>query len=139
MIRVTSDLRMPGLNAYIGKVQDAAEHGAEEAAVFLAAEWVSRAHVITGAYKASIYVQTHTASQYGRAAAAFRAHRQDMAPLPEPPKPARKGAASVQSAAPYAKHEELGTRYRTAHPAFTSAVDLTRRAFAEIMRKRLVA
>jgi hypothetical protein len=128
---------MDGLNAYIPRVAHAADEAPIEMAETIAAEWRSRAHVITGAYKASIYTQTHTESGYSGAVSGYQARRTSPPPLPEPPRPARKGAASVQSVAPYAVHEELGSRARAPHPAFTPAVELARRQFPELVKRRL--
>jgi hypothetical protein len=95
-----------------------------------------RAHQVTGAYAHGIYTQAHDSSGYSGAVAGYRARRTRPAPLPEAPRPGR-GAANVQTVAPYAVHEELGTRYRGAHPAAVPAFEEAKQAAPAIVRKHL--
>lgn len=136
-LRITADLKIQGLLAYIPKVQRAAEAAPAEMVERVAAEWRSRAHVITGAYQASIGTMTHDQSEFSQRAADARARNPRAGIIAEPPRPQRKGAARVFAAVDYAVYEELGTAGRAAHPAFTPAVDLARREYPELVRKKL--
>lgn len=134
-LSVTYDDR--GFRIYIPKIAQAAEEGPVEAAEYCAQEWRNRVPVDTGAYKGGIYVITHDASGYGEAAGTAQGRRPKVTLRPELPRPVRKGAAAVGSVVPYDIHNELGTANRPARPAAVPAVELTRRKFPDIMRKRL--
>jgi hypothetical protein len=122
MLKITTDLRGDGLSAYLKRLPDALDGGAEAAMHQVKERWRQEAHEITGAYRASIYVVTHDTSEYPAAAAAAAARNPAATILPPVPRPARKGAAVVASCVNYAGYEEHGTSVRPGHPAFTPAV-----------------
>lgn len=136
MIRITSrGSHRDGLEAFIRELPALRTDYAEHVAQQVAERWRAQVHVITGAYKASIYVSTPTYSEYASAAsqAALLNHDAQIAPpLPTPPA----GMAVVSSAVAYSAQEELGTSSRPGHPAFVPAVESVRASMPALQQAR---
>ena len=137
MLGITGTLRAAGIRGYVAKIKAATEESPTEAAEFLADQWRHNAHVVTGSYRASIYVQGHDGSDYAQRAGEARRLNPGAEVVAELPRPARKGAAAVGSAVRHSEFEEWGTSKRPPHPAFTPAVEATRREYPEITRRKL--
>lgn len=137
MLRASATLRTEGLDAYLKKLPGALDDGAVQVAERTRDRWRAAVHVITGSYRASIFVQSHTSSDFAARAAEAKGLNPDAVIVAEPPKPARKGAAAVGSAVSHAVIEELGSVHRPGHPAFTPAVEAARADLKAEIAKRV--
>lgn len=90
-------------------------------------------HVITGAMKASASVVTPEGSDYAEHVAAAAALNPKASFAPEAVVGPQE--AILQVPVDYAAYEELGTRYRPAHPALIPAVESTVADSDQIARK----
>lgn len=92
---------------YLGKLKDATDTAPQEAAETLAEDWRSHVPVLTGAYRDSIKVEPQ-----GR-------------------------GVRVSAGVSYAVFSEFGTSRQPAKPAYRPAVERARRAYPELVRRKL--
>jgi hypothetical protein len=100
-ISLTATLKN-GLGAYIKKIDDAPDEAAEELASIVRTEWARRVHVVTGSYRESLAVVTHTGSDFSSAASRAKAANPAAKIVADPGLAQRKGAARVVAAVQHA-------------------------------------
>lgn len=137
MLQLTATLTLSNLDGMLRRLPTARDEGVSTVGQRLATRWRDYAHVITGSYRASIYVQTPQGSDYGAHASAALGLNPPVKILPEVPRLSGHGVAAVASCVGHAIWEEFGARGRAGHPAFTPAVEQTRPELEPELRRRL--
>lgn len=133
-VTVTADYS--GLDAYIKNMPLKVDEAVRGTAFFVEGVAKTKAPLLTGALRNSIYVRTHRESGFGAAQTKAKALNSAAETLPEVDAPPL-GTALITPAMEYAYFVEFGTSRRGAKPYLTPAMREAAAIFVRLLKKAL--